>query len=77
MDMVFHAANFVNENALVLADANDVAPQAGLMIFGNALAAVFGAKYNVNVVLNQGVSHVSRLQRSDSSGLLTHGFAVG
>jgi hypothetical protein len=63
MNVVLYAANGMNENPLVFANACRIGPQSRLEFRGNGLAPVLGAEDDMDHVLGVGVRHVSRLRR--------------
>jgi hypothetical protein len=63
VDVVLHAANGVDKNFEVVADARGVGPEARLKFWGDRLAAIFGAEDNMEQVLRVCVGQVPRLRR--------------
>jgi hypothetical protein len=55
VDVVLHAADLVNKNPLFMADAGEISPCSGLLLFWNEFEAVFCAEDDVNRVQNQSV----------------------
>lgn len=63
VDVVLHAANGVDEDFKVVANACGVRPKAGLKFGGDRLAAIFGAEDDMEQVLRVCVGHVPCLRR--------------
>src|SRR5712692_5661223 len=66
MNVVLHAANGMDENAEVFADACRIGPHFRLEFRRNGFAPVFGAEDHMNCVLGVCVGHVSHLRRLTS-----------
>ena len=73
MDVIFHPADFMHEDSLLLANTCHVAPEAGLAILGNELTSIFGTEYDMNQVLYVCMGYVSHLRRSKSYAQPTAG----
>src|SRR6185312_2301967 len=52
VEMVVHAADLVDKNFLLVANAGEIGPRPCLLFFGNQLEAVFCAEYDVQKILN-------------------------
>src|SRR5215831_352594 len=77
VQVVFHAADFMHENLLFLANACQVGPQMRLRLFVNQRAPLFCTEHDMYWIVQIAVRHVSRLRRSTIISHLTHGAAVG
>ena len=52
MNVIFHPAYLMHEDAFFFANACQIALHPGLQLLGDELAPILGAEYNVNDVLN-------------------------
>ena len=52
MDVVFHPADLVHEDLVLLANPSEVCPRPWLFLFGDELQAVFCAENNVQKILD-------------------------
>ena len=78
VDVIVHTAHGNGYEIDVAADPGQVLPQSLLNVFCNELCALFGAKYDMLMVLCKGVSHgLSPLSGLDSTPISPTAYAVG
>src|SRR5260370_19715826 len=62
MSVILHAANGVDENPLLLANARRVGPYLRSKFCRDGFAPILGAEHDMNYILSVGVRHVSHLR---------------
>src|SRR5258708_5867864 len=62
MSVILHAANGVDENPLLLANARRVGPYLRSKFCRDGFAPIVGAEHDMNYILSVGVRHVSHLR---------------
>src|ERR1700733_10037977 len=77
MNVIFRSVDRVNEDSILFADAGEVGAEPGFEIFGDELAAIFGAEDEVDCILGVGVRHVSRLRRFGNLYITDHSLRSG
>src|SRR5216683_6842501 len=62
MSVILHAANGVDENPLLFANARRVGPYLRSKFCRDGFAPILGAEHDMNYILSVGVRHVSHLR---------------
>jgi hypothetical protein len=67
VDVIFHAADFMHKDVVLLANACQIAPRPWLLFFGNELKAVLRAENDVHEILNERVCQCNSPPRKHST----------